>query len=171
MLQDDPENGYAGLGLASAWEKQLVVVWKQYVNLKSTTGSAQAEGEVLDEESRLFGATLNSWNKLLDNSRFRRTAFERLASLHCRRSRLRDSDEELDKAVAVLDKMFESGMETSSGIDQRSDMEPLMKHSQYNRLVQAERNISNPNAIRRPPQSRRGPRLPVRTSPRQKKDE
>jgi len=143
ILKDDPENGYAVFQIATAWESQLLEKWQQYSGLESTTGSASASEELLAEETRAFGAVVNNWSKLLDNARFQRHAYERLASLHCTRSTYRDSKEELDKAVLVLDEMLKKGFMVSPNIKGRSDLAPLVRHPEFNRLVQEEKNISN----------------------------
>ena len=155
MLRDDSENGYAALGIANTWEAQLQAKWKEYSTVSSTTGSANAGEEILTEESRLFEVTVNSWNRLLDNARFQRHAYMQLARLHCTRFTYRQSEEELEEAIEVLDEMLQKGLITSSGINQPFDLKPLANHPEFPRLVREEEKISNldsgPSYFRRRP--------------------
>lgn len=141
ILRDDPENGYAARGIAIAWEDQLEVKWKEYETVNSRTGSVSASEKILNEESRLFKVTTNSWNRLLDNARYQREAYIRLAVLHCSRSTVLRSNDQLEEAVRILEEMFQKELATSLGISKHGDLKPLQDHAEFARLEREENRI------------------------------
>ena len=139
MLEDDPDNGFAIQRLALARERQAVDKWNQFKELGATTGNSNAGNEILAEESVFFEAAIARWSDLLDNARYERTAYERLASIHARRAKSLGDPEDIEKAIEVLDAMFKNGHTTSRGIGPMRSFVALKDHSEFNRLKLDER--------------------------------
>ncbi len=143
ILEDDPDNGYVILKIAVANDNQLTEKWEEYEKLASNTVDSKKVNLVLDQENQLFQSAFESWSGLLDNARYRRRAFERLACLHSLRSKKLNHPEDADKAIAMLDEMLKRGCTTYRGMNQTQDLTPLRDHRQFSRLVREETRIKN----------------------------
>ena len=138
MLVDDPDNGYVTMKMALAMDNHWVDTWNEYGKFISKNNDASLSKEMLETEAERFDAATSSFNRLLDNARYRRQSYVRLACLHATRSRIHDDAAEADKAVAYLTEMIEDGLTTSRGIKSTPRLKPLAKHPEYSRLVKEE---------------------------------
>ena len=139
MLKDDPENGYATQRLALIRETQLFANWREIRKINKSEDSAGPSVEILDDEAELFEFSIQRWRELRDNTRYRRLAYERIASLHAYRSSQIDAPEEIDRAVKALKEMLDKGLVTSKGIENSDPFLDLQDHPNFQRLVRDEK--------------------------------
>lgn len=138
MLEDDPDNGFATQRLAYSHENQVYKLWLKLREIKKKSENTDLEQEILAEEPQYFQAALQRWNSLLDNSRFARNAYERIASLHSLRAKYIGGPNDADHAVEILDEMFKKGYTTSNTIGLMGAFRPIKSHPQFERLVNEE---------------------------------
>ena len=148
MLKDDPENGFAAVRIAQTWQNELIDTWGLYSNLSQNTGNARAADELLKEENRMFKLTIEGWERLRDNARYQRNAYEQMACLHGRRSIVIDSSKDVEKAVTVVKEMLGNGLTTGLGISKTNDLRPLRDHPDFAKLVAKESRIKSQGVSR-----------------------
>ena len=141
MLEDDPDNGFVLLKTSTAWANRLAVKWDEITKLREANPDAEFSEEFLADELRIFEQTTKSWTKLTDSARYRRQAFERIASLHSLRSQRMNDPDELDKAIAVLQEMFENDCTTLRGIKDTQSLRPLRSYKRFSNLVLEEQRL------------------------------
>lgn len=144
MLEDDPDNGFATQRLALARERQMFGIWSEYKDAGGASdGDPEVIKELLDEESGFCKAATRRWNELLDNSRYESLAYERLATIYSLRSKHLNKPKDAEKAVQILDTMFDNGHTTSKGLAFMSRFRPLRDHPEFKRLERDEKRNSN----------------------------
>lgn len=144
MLVDDPDNGFATQRLALARERQMFAKWTQYKDIGKSDGSnSENVDELLSEESAFCEAAIDRWNELLDNARYERLAYERIATIYSLRSKYMDKPEDIEVAIQALDTMFENGHTTTRGLAFMARFRPLRDHPEFSRLVRDEESNSN----------------------------
>lgn len=142
MLVDDPDNGLALRKIANTVENQWRKTWHDFGKSNEASNQPNNSGPDPVLENKQFEISVNSWKRLLDNARYRRTAYERLARVHAFRFGQVGDDEDQEKAIGFLTEMLDKRMTTKDPIYRIPDFRFLRKHPSYRELISKQQSIS-----------------------------